>query len=373
MRSLKIKINPATGEGKSDRVYYLIIRNPMIRSSKTGCDSSIYGWDGNISAFDYDQPWENGQDGYTTEVPGLSRPSAGRPTLFPFMNSLIAQLEQMDKQRTSETYRTTLNSFTRFRQGADILLDEIDADLMLLYEAYLHNRGVTRNSSSFYMRILRAVYNRAVEKELTGNRYPFRHVYTGIDKTTKRAIPLEAVKKLKALDLNDAPALDLARNMFLFSFYTRGMSFIDMAYLEKNNLQNGVLSYRRRKTGQKLCIRWEDCMQQIVGKYEPLCSEPYLLPILKTTHNNRNQYKSALFKTNKNLKTLARQIGISVPLTLYVARHTWASVAKRKNIPISIISEGMGHHSETTTQIYLASLNSTVIDEANAQILKELR
>lgn len=373
MRSLKIKFNSATGEGKSDRVYYLIIRNPMIHSSKTGCNSSIYGWDSNISAFAYDRPWENEQDGNAAEVPGLSKPSTDRPTLFPFMNSLIAQLEQMDKQRTSETYRTTLNSFTRFRQGADILLDEIDADLMLLYEAYLHNRGVTRNSSSFYMRILRAVYNRAVEKELTNNRYPFRHVYTGIDKTTKRAIPLEAVKKLKALDLTDAPALDLARNMFLFSFYTRGMSFIDMAYLEKNNLKNGVLSYRRRKTGQKLCIRWEDCMQQIVGKYEPLCCDPYLLPILKTTHDNRNQYKSALFKTNKNLKTLARQIGISVPLTLYVARHTWASVAKRKNIPISIISEGMGHHSETTTQIYLASLNSTIIDEANAQILKELR
>lgn len=164
MRSLKIKFNSATGEGKSDRVYYLIIRNPMIHSSKTGCNSSIYGWDSNISAFAYDRPWENEQDGNAAEVPGLSKPSTDRPTLFPFMNSLIAQLEQMDKQRTSETYRTTLNSFTRFRQGADILLDEIDADLMLLYEAYLHNRGVTRNSSSFYMRILRAVYNRAVEK-----------------------------------------------------------------------------------------------------------------------------------------------------------------------------------------------------------------
>lgn len=372
MRSFKINFNPATGEGKGDRVYYLIISNPMIHSPKVDCDSSTYGWDGNISAFAYDRPPRKGQDEHAAEGPGLSRRSAERPSLFPFMNSLIAQLEQMDKQRTSETYRTTLNSFTRFRQGADILLDEIDTDLMLLYEAYLHNHGVTRNSSSFYMRILRAVYNRAVEKELTCNRHPFRHVYTGIDKTTKRAIPLEAVKKLKALDLTDAPALDLARNMFLFSFYTRGMSFIDMAYLKKSNLQNGVLSYRRRKTGQKLCIRWENCMQQIVDKYAQMCCEPYLLPILKTTHDNRNQYKSALFKTNKNLKALALQIGISIPLTLYVARHTWASVAKRKNIPISIISEGMGHHSETTTQIYLASLNSTIIDEANAQILKEL-
>lgn len=371
MRNFKINFNPAKSEGKSDSVYYLIIRNPMIRQSKTNRYISTYGWDeGNDSMNTFAN---NIQDEYTREEPtNISRQPITRPSLFPFMNHLIAQLEQMGKQRTAETYRTTQNSFKRFRQGADISLDEIDADLMLLYEAYLHNHKVTRNSSSFYMRILRAVYNRAVEKELTSNRYPFRHVYTGIDKTTKRAIPLEAVRKLKALDLTDAPALDFARDMFLFSFYTRGMSFIDMAYLQKSDLQNGILSYQRRKTGQKLCIRWEKCMQKIVRKYEQKCYGPYLLPILKTVHNNRNQYKSALFKINKNLKKLALQIGIPTPLTLYVARHSWASAAKRKNIPISVISEGMGHNSETTTQIYLASLNNTIIDDANAQILKEL-
>ena len=120
-----------------------------------------------------------------------------------------------------------------------------------MYEAWLHGKGITKNSSSFYMRILRAVYNRAVEKELTSNRNPFKHVYTGVDKTVKRAIPLKAIKKIKNLDLSLHPALDFARDMFLFSFYTRGMSFIDMAYLKKKDLQNGILSYRRHKTGQQ--------------------------------------------------------------------------------------------------------------------------
>ena len=288
------------------------------------------------------------------------------------MQGVIAQLQQMGKQRTSETYCATLRSFMNFRVDKDILLEDIDSDTMLMYEAYLRNRGLTKNTTSFYMRILRAVYNRAVEKDLIVNRNPFKHVYTGIDKTVKRAIPLKAIKQIKNLDLSLQPSLDFARDMFLFSFYTRGMSFIDMAYLKKKDLSNGILSYRRRKTGQQLFIRWEKCMQEIVDKYDTDYYSPYLLPILKYPYDNRGQYKNVLFRTNKYLKEVAKMAGISVPLTLYVARHSWASIAKSKNIPISVISEGMGHDSEMTTQIYLASLDNAIVDRANAQILKDL-
>ena len=287
------------------------------------------------------------------------------------MQGVIAQLQQMGKQRTSETYRCTLKSFMQFREDKDVLLEDIDSDLMLMYEAYLRGRGLTKNSTSFYMRILRAVYNRAVEKDLTTNRNPFKHVYTGIDKTIKRAIPLKAIKQIKNLDLSLQPSLDFARDMFLFSFYTRGMSFIDMAYLKKKDLSNGILSYRRRKTGQQLFIRWEKCMQEIVNKYDTDLYSPYLLPILKYPYD-RNQYKNMLYRTNKSLKEIAKMVGLSIPLTLYVARHSWASIAKSKNIPISVISEGMGHDSEMTTQIYLASLDNAVVDRANTQILKDL-
>lgn len=75
-------------------------------------------------------------------------------SFFNFMQKQIAQLKQMGKYRTSETYHATLNSFTAFRNGQDLLFAEFDSDLMLMYESYLHNRGVTKNSSSFYMRIL---------------------------------------------------------------------------------------------------------------------------------------------------------------------------------------------------------------------------
>lgn len=216
---------------------------------------------------------------------------ANEQSLFNFMQGVIAQLQQMGKQRTSETYRCTLKSFMQFREDKDVLLEDIDSDLMLMYEAYLRNKGLTKNSTSFYMRILRAVYNRAVEKDLTTNRNPFKHVYTGIDKTIKRAIPLKAIKQIKNLDLSLQPSLDIARDMFLFSFYTRGMSFVDMAYLKKKDLSNGILSYRRRKTGQQLFIRWEKCMQESVEKYDTDYCSPYLLPILKYPYD-RSQYKN---------------------------------------------------------------------------------
>ncbi len=288
------------------------------------------------------------------------------------MSEIITQLKQMEKQRTSETYRATLKSFMQFRGNKDLLLSEINSDLMLMYEAYLRNRGITRNSSSFYMRILRAVYNRAAEKGLTQQRFPFKHIYTGIDKTVKRAISLKAIKQIKHLDLSQNPTLDFARDMFLFSFYTRGMSFVDMAYLKKKDLANGILTYRRRKTGQQLFIKWEKPMQEIVAKYNTKDNN-YLLPIIKVPGlNERKQYKNTLRWVNNKLKEIAQLILLHAPLSTYVARHTWASIAKSKHIPISIISEGMGHDSETTTQIYLSSLDTSAVDKANKLLLKEL-
>ena len=297
----------------------------------------------------------------------------GKGFVFPFIQLEIAKLKQIGKERTSETYAATLKSFMKFRQGKDLLWSGLDSDIIRMYENYLQNRGLTRNSTSFYMRILRAVYNRAVENGLTEDRRPFKQVYTGIDKTVKRAISLRAIKKIKDLDLTQKPHLDFARDMFLFSFYTRGMSFIDMAYLKKNDLQNGNLAYRRRKTGQRLMIKWEKCMQEIVDRYDACNDTPYLLPILnKPQTGSRIQYKNALSRINRYLKEIALLAGMEIPLTMYVSRHSWASIAKSKNIPLSVISEGLGHDSETTTQIYLASLENCAVDRANAQILKGL-
>lgn len=194
-----------------------------------------------------------------------------------------------------------------------------------------------------------------------------------MDKTVKRALPITLIKKIRNLDLGSLPDLDYARDMFMMSFYLRGMSFVDMTYLKKTDLKNGCVVYRRRKTGQLLLIAWTSEMQLILDKY-PANSSQYLLPIIRNKNvNERSVYRSMGYKINKMLKQVAQMTDIAVPLTLYVARHSWASAAKAKGIPVSVISEGMGHDSELTTRIYLASLDTSAIDNANAVILNALK
>lgn len=397
MASIKIKFRPSTVEGREGGIYFQIIQNRVIRQMNTDYKVYAYEWDAEMESvvvsgtranilcgikerLEWDlsrlekvvRQLEQERRRYTADdVITLFHKVTKETSLFSFMHSVIAQLKQLGKIRTSETYTATLKSFMEFRKEQDVPLDGMDSDLMLLYEAYLKAKEIRMNTISFYMRILRAVYNRAVEKGFTPQRYPFRHVYTGVEKTVKRAVPVKVIKVLKELDLSMKPSLDFARDMFMFSFYTRGMSFVDMAYLKKTDLQNGILIYRRRKTGQKLTIKWEKCMEEIIKKY-PSNGSDYLLPIIKEQGNDRKQYDNALHLVNYRLKALSEMLKLQRPLTMYVGRHSWASAAKARNVPLSVISEGMGHDSEKTTQIYLASLETSVVDKANKMILEML-
>ncbi len=316
---------------------------------------------------------DNAGNAYTADdvVKSYLSPSAAGGFMS-FAEELVRQLRQNGKIPMAERYATVLNSFRRFIGENDVFPGEVNSTLMAGYETFLKARGLCPNTSSYYMRGLRAIYNRAVEKDLTVQRNPFRHVYTGIGKTVKRAVPLSIIRRIRKIDLALSPEMDFARDLFMFSFYTRGMSFIDMAFLKKNDLKDGVLSYRRRKTGQRLSVKWEKPMQEIIDKYDT-AHTPYLLPIIKDMEaDGRLQYQNAIHFVNNKLRELGKRLGSPVMLTSYVARHAWASIAKSKNIPVSTISEAMGHDSETTTRIYLASLDASVVDKANSLILNSL-
>jgi integrase len=294
-----------------------------------------------------------------------------------FMTDIITQLHKNGQHKTWQHYRATLNSFMRFRQNKDLSLRKMDAAMMEAYEAYLKQQDVCRNTSSFYMRILRAVYNRAVEQELIAQQYPFRRVYTGIDKTRKRAIPFETVKLIKQLDLQQSPSSDMAKDAFMMSFYLRGISFIDLAHLKKSDLQDGYLHYNRSKTHQRITVKWEPQMQALVDKYKHLTdNSSYLFPFLHDNSDEENPdyqlYHNAESRITYHLKKLKQQLGIQGNLTLYVARHSWATAAKEHHQPISVISEALGHDSETTTQIYLRSIQTSEVDKLNAELLSEL-
>ncbi len=345
----------------SPRLKYLESTDMSIRCDITHINSIVKEWNDNDRSFTID------------DVESAFRRYYLGDTLFTYMEQMIALYWQHGQYRTSETYASTLNSFKRFRANLDVNLEDIDGTLIETYECYLKRNGLSPNTISFYLKHIRATYNRAVEEKLINDRKPFRRVSTSTEKTIKRAISLNNIKQLMELDCSNNPSRKFARDMFLFSFYTRGMSFIDIAYLQKKNLKDNILFYRRKKTNQQLMIHWESCMQEILQSYGADISSPYLFSIIKEPSiNPRKQYQNALFLVNRHLKEIGKGLGLHQPLTMYVARHSWASIARDEGIPISVISEGMGHDSEKTTQIYLTSLKTETIDNANRKILCQL-
>lgn len=402
MASVKVKFRPSTIEGKEGTIYYQIIQNRVIRQLKTDYRIFTDEWNSdmeclilstvNMTRYEYlsliqqNIEWDNRrlqhiiqrlsssnlQFNADTVVKEFQNKSS-EITLFNRMQNTISKLWKQGQYRTSETYTATLNSFREFRNGKDLYFEEMDSDLLLSYEYYLKAKSLSPNTISFYMKRLRAVYNKAVDDGFAENKNPFKRVITSSEKTVKRAIPVKYIRKLKDLDLSHSVSKSFARDMFLFSFYTRGMSFVDMAYLQKKDLKGKVLTYRRKKTGQLLSVRWEPCMQEIVDRYSSPGMSPYLLAIINNLDGDiRKQYRNVQSLINRNLKAIGDSINITIPLTMYVARHSWASIARNEGIPVSVISEGMGHDSEKTTQIYLASLETQVIDKANRKILKLL-
>ncbi len=398
MTSIKLKFRPSTTPGKEGSIVFQLIYGRTVRRITSRYKIFAGEWNGEVGRIALPTPsspryahlvsvesalqWELNrlQRMVQESVPvnldeiaaNFSSGIDAMDSVFNFIRRQIHHKEQIGKVRSSETYRSMLNSFTCFRKGVDLTFDMMDGMLMELYEAWMRKCGLTRNSTSFYMRILRTNYKLAVEKGLTPDRHPFRNVYCGIDKTVKRSLPFSEIKKISALDLSRKPSMDFARDMFMFSFCTRGMSFIDMAYLKKADLNNGCLAYRRKKTGQLMMIEWTKQMQDIIDKYKS-DGTSYLLPIItREDGSERRQYQNQMRKINRLLKDIANRAGLPLSLSMYYARHSWATIARGRDVPLAVISEGLGHDSETTTQIYLDSIKSSEVDKVNRMILEGL-
>jgi len=289
--------------------------------------------------------------------------------LLDYFDSIIARLGKQGKRGNEIVYRCTKNSLQKYI-GRDILLADISNRFLNEYEEFLISEGLKINSVSVYLRTLRAVINRAIkEGVLDEEYYPFRKHTIKSEATVKRAISKEDISRIRDLELKAHSTLDMTRDFFMFSFYNRGMSFVDLAYLKKSNIQKDRIVYTRKKTGQKFSIKITEQTKDIIYKYAKEDFD-YIFPIIKRPDNEFLDYKNAFRLMNKKLKEIATMAGIDADLTTYVARHSWATIAKRSGIPTAIISEGLGHETEETTQIYLDSFENKILDDANELIIK---
>ena len=294
------------------------------------------------------------------------------PMLGEYVRELTQRLHKNGKHRSAEIYTCTLRSFMKFRKEKDLLISQLDSLIMEDYESYLRKNGLTLNTISFYMKRLRAIYNKALEQYGLEDRKPFAHSFTKNTPTAKRALTAENIHQIvAATTITEEEAL--ARDLFLFSFYTRGMSFVDIAFLEKGSIKDGQLIYKRKKTGKELRVAWRPCMQEIADRH-PSLDGKHLLGIVNqnVVTDVRKQYHYRQCRVNKALQKFTRRIGIPMKVTMYCARHSWATIAREKNIPISVISDSMGHNSEKITRIYLKSINDDVIDRYNDMLIEAI-
>jgi len=287
---------------------------------------------------------------------------------FQWMQYQVTELDNAKQLKTAQGYRNCLRSFSSFCENPKLEFKQLSSDLIVKYQHFLLKRKLCLNTVSFYMRILRAVYNKAVKSGLVDYQNLFSSVYTGIAKTEKRAIHVDIIRDIKQLKLQNKQGLAFSRDLFLLSFYFRGMAFVDLANLKKTNVQNGILRYTRSKTKQDLRIKIESCAKEILDRY-PCKKSDHLLPIFKSLENSTTAYDSALRLHNKRLSSLSKMMNLQCSLSSHVARHSWATLAKKSGVDLSVISESLGHNSIITTQIYLDSLDYDRIDDANSLVI----
>ena len=292
---------------------------------------------------------------------------------FRLMEERIRQLTAQGKNKAASNSRCALKHLRAYRKGQDILLADVTHLLVSEFQDYLIRKEMKLNTVSLYLRMLRAAYNYAVEEELISeDRHPFRKAFTGQEKTRKRALPPQVVGRILTVRLSD-PQLEFARDLFLFSLYTQGMPFVDIAHLKNTQVRNGCIVYRRHKTHRTLQVRIDPHAQRIIDKYRTAGSaSPYVFSILHPREDGSLGYDSALRVYNKRLHHLSKLIGLDEPLTSYVSRHTWASLARANGISDTIICEAMGHNNVATTSIYLASLDTDTIASANQRLIASL-
>ena len=287
-----------------------------------------------------------------------------------YVQSIVNNLVKLNKIGNSKAYKNTQGVFTRFA-GKDFLLKDIDQQVVKNFEADLITRGGTTNGISFQLRTLRAIINRAIKEGLVNEAdYAYKNFQIKSCKTRKRAVNKDVIKKIEDLNVSTHEDLQFYKDLFLFSFYNRGMNFVDIAFLQVKNIQDGRINYVRRKTGQQFSVKVSDKVNAIIARYNDLKHpDTYIFPIIYRKENQYLDYRNSMRLMNKKLKKISGLLMLDIPLTTYVTRHSWATIAKRSGISTAVISEGLGHTTEEITQVYLDSFENEVLDNANDQII----
>ena len=301
-------------------------------------------------------------------------------TLQEMFSSIIGELRESGRWGTAHIYQSAVNAFSAFTQWQPMPMRKLSPTVLKRFENFLRQRNCSWNTVSTYIKAIRSVYNRAVDKKLV--RYVprlFEHVYTGTRADRKKALEASDIGCLvreTEMSLQDGQSPNTRQKtkiFFVLMFMLRGIPFVDLAYLHKRDLQGNTLSYRRRKTGRALTVSLTpEAMQMVRMIANKDKDSPYLFPILQSEEGTEaayREYQAALRAFNQRLAVLRQCLGMQSALSSYAARHTWATMAYHCEIHPGIISEAMVPPSITVTETYLKPFSNRKIDEANQKVI----
>ena len=292
----------------------------------------------------------------------------------------IAAMKQAGKINTAIKYTATRTSLVKFHP-AKLRFEDITPNLLVDFETFLRGEGNQSNSIATKFSVLKAVYNKAIaDKIFLCKENPFISYKVGKHwtQTRKRAVHKEDILRLiqAELPVTRSPYTDFARDIFLFSYFSAGINFKDIATLRYVDMEEDRIFYRRHKTGKAMTCRLHPQARKIIAKYtrSEAMQEDYIFPVLDrhihcTEQQIHNRVHKVLVHINRELKAWSKRLGLAANLTTYVARHTYATVLKRSGVSVALISESLGHSDLSTTQIYLDSFENSQIDAAMANLL----
>jgi integrase len=333
-------------------------------------------------------------------------------TLVHWNKECVSHKQQDGSYGMAQKYQSTCIKLVHYLSSiskSDLKMDEVNNEFIEGFAEYLKSETLKENTIHFYLRNFSAMYH-LKDKDYTDN--PFKHVNMRACPTRKRALDKQTMQLIKDFDCKGKESLAFACDLFMFSFYTQGMSFVDVAYLKASDIENDTIRYKRHKTDQPITVTLVPEAKEIIRRYcnnKSVNNESqhddknnegkvkgknknkvkdknkvgskdkikddakgenkdyYVFGIINSADTDiaYKQYRSGLATQNRRLKKIGIMLGLDEPLTTYIARHTWATLAQNNGVPTAVISRSLGHTSETTTRIYLGSMDTRLLARYN--------
>lgn len=282
----------------------------------------------------------------------------------------IQELKQADKLSSARIETETLKSIQKFYNKEHIEFKEITSDFLFKYEAFLRGNKNKDSTIGIRLRTFRSLFNKAIKREVTSQSlYPFDKFKVSKikDSGKKEFLDEDEIKLLKNFE-TDFQNLFFAKDMFLFSYYSRGINFIDLLLLKKTDITGETISYIRRKTGTNVSFKLNSYTKEIMRKYDSDSKSIFIFNFIKNNSPTeiyiQNKKKKILTQQiNEPLKKVMEELKITKTITYYCARHSFATQLKFNNISIDITQEALGHKDIKSTMAYLNTLPSKKLDQ----------